>query len=351
MNELETSLAPKDNPYLVGHEDMEKMFLQAWQNNSLHQAWLISGPKGIGKATFAYRLARFLLNVDDAKRQDYVSLEVSPESMAFRQISKGAHPDFKLLERGYLKTERQKIVKAIKDGNYLSDEELGDLKKSSVITVDDVRMVNEFLSKRSADGRWRIVLIDSVDEMNTSSANAVLKILEEPPHKTLMLLISHNPSRLLPTIRSRCAKLELKPLEDNLVASLLRRYRPQTTEELIKKTTVLAAGSIGKAIAYLDGNAVAYYEQIYALAMAGKNFKTAEMLKFCDEAAASEESWNLFKELILKFLSEQARSMTKIEESAAAFDKATRTFVETESLNLDKRQAVMNIMVGICKLF
>ena len=350
-NDTEISLEPKNNTYLIGHEDIEKIFLDAWKNNSLHQAWLISGPKGIGKATFAYKLARFLLSADKEKADTYNSLDISSSSQVFKQVSTGSNPDFKLLERGYLKTERQKIVKAIKDGNYMSDEELGELKKSSVITVDDVRTVNEFLSKKSADGRWRVVLVDSVDEMNTNSANAILKILEEPPHKTIMLLISHNPSRLLPTIRSRCAKLELKPLAGNIVASLLRRYRPDTTEDDIKKTVAIAGGSIGKAIAYIDGNAVRFYEKIYALATAGKNFKTGDMLKFCDEASSSDENYELFKELVLKFLSEQAKSLNKIEETAEVFDKATKTFVETEALNLDKRQAIMCIMVAICKIY
>ena len=350
-NGAEVSLDPKNNSYLLGHEDIEKIFLDAWKNKTLHQAWLISGPKGIGKATFAYKLARFLLNSDREKADTYTSLDVSPDSQVFKQVSNGSNPDFKLLERGYLKTERQKIVKAIKDGNYMSEEELGELKKSSVITVDDVRTVNEFLSKRSADGKWRVVLVDSVDEMNTNSANAILKILEEPPVKTIMLLISHNPARLLPTIRSRCAKLELKPLNDNIVSSLLRRYRPNVSEDVIKKTVAIAGGSIGKAISYIDGNAVRFYEKIYALATAGKKFKTEDMLKFCDEATSTEENYDLFKELILKFLSEQAKSMNKIEETADAFDKVTKTFLETESLNLDKRQAVMCIMVKICRIY
>ena len=108
MSGTETSLTPKDNPYLIGHEDKERMFLSAWKNGSMHQAWLISGLKGIGKATFAYKVARFLLNADEAKKEAYMSLDVSPDSQTFRQISKGAHPDFKLLERGYLKTEKQK---------------------------------------------------------------------------------------------------------------------------------------------------------------------------------------------------------------------------------------------------
>lgn len=351
MIEGQTSFYPKDNAYLLGCEDAEKMFLDAWKKGTLHQSWLISGKKGIGKATFAYRLARFLLEADENKKDIYTSLEIASDTQTFKQISNGSHPDFKLIERGYLKTERQKIIKAIKDGNYMTDEELGELKKSNVITVDDVRTVNEFLSKKSADGRWRVVLIDSADEMNTNSANAVLKILEEPPQKTLMLLVSHNPNRLLPTIRSRCAKLELRPLKDNEVASLLRRYRSNISEEQIKKTVAISGGSIGKAIAYVDGNAVKFYDKIYALATSGQNFKTSDMLKFCDEATSTEDNYSLFKELILKFLNEQVKSLNKIEESADVFDKATKIFLETDSLNLDKRQAVMNIMVSVCRIY
>ena len=351
MSDMQTSFEPKDNNFLLGYEEAEKMFLDAWKNGNLHQSWLISGIKGIGKATFAYRLARFLLSADENRKDMYTSLDVSPDSNTFRQISKGAHPDFKLLERGFLKNERQKIVKAIKDGNYLTDEELGELKKSNVISVDDVRTVNEFLSKRSADGNWRVVLVDCADEMNTSSANAILKILEEPPAKTLMLLISHNINKLLPTIKSRCAKLELKPLKENVVASLLRRYRPETSEDVIKKTAAITNGSIGKAINYVDGNAVGVYDKIYALASCGRNFKTADMLAFCNEASETDETYELFKELLCKFLSEQAKSLNKVAETADLFEKVTKIFWETENLYLDKRQAIMNIMVSVCRVY
>ena len=351
MIDMQTSFEPKDNNYLLGCEEAEKMFLDAWKNGNLHQSWLISGIKGIGKATFAYRLARFLLSADESKKESYMSLDVSPDSSTFRQISKGAHPDFKLLERGFLKTEKQKIVKAIKDGNYLTDEELGELKRSNVISVEDVRTVNEFLAKKSADGRWRVVLVDCADEMNSNSANAILKILEEPPAKTLMILISHNVNKLLPTIKSRCAKLELKPLKENVVASLLRRYRPDTDENIVKKTAAITNGSIGKAISYVDGNAIAVYDKIYALVSCGRNFKIADMLNFSNEASESDESYELFKELICKFLSEQAKSLNKVKETADLFDKITKIFVETENLYLDKRQAIMNIMVSICKVY
>ena len=124
-----------------------------------------------------------------------------------------------------------------------------------------------------------------------------------------------------------------------------------TREEEIKKTVAIAGGSIGKAMSYVDGGAIKFYEKIYSLATSGKNFKTGDLLKFCDEATDSEENYELFKELILKFLNEQARSMNKIEETALLFDKVTKTFVETEGLNMDKKQAVMGIMVSICRTY
>jgi DNA polymerase-3 subunit delta' len=349
--EMETIVQPKDNNYFIGHKEAEDMFLQAWKSNSLHQAWLISGDKGIGKATLAYRLARFLLQADESRRQDYTSLDVSPDSQTFRQIAGGSHPDFKLLERSYLKTERQKIIKANKEGNYLSNAELEGLKKSSVIVVDDVRTINDFLAKKSAGGHWRVVLVDTADDMNDESANALLKRLEEPPHHTLMLLISNAPQRLLPTIRSRCAKIELKPLQDNEVASLLRRYRSALSESDIKKLVGMAGGSIGKAIAYADGDAVSWFERIYRLATAGMNFKTADMLKFSKEATVSDEIYDLVQELIFKFLSEQVRSQNKIEENAELFDKASTTFLATDKLNMDKQQAIMKIMFSICRAY
>ena len=351
MIEEKISFEPKDNTYLLGCEDAEGMFLEAWKNNSLHQSWLISGIKGIGKATFAYRIARFLLSDDNEKKADLSSLDISPNSNTFRQIAKGSHPEFKLIERGYIEKDRKKILKSIKDGNYMSDEELASLKKSSVISVDDVRTINDFLSKKSADGKWRVVLIDTVDEMNSSSANAILKILEEPPHKSIILLISHNPAVLLPTIKSRCVKLNLAPLKENQVISLLRRYKSELSEEVIKKIAAISGGSIGKAIAYADSNALEMFEDIYSLATSGKNFKTEEMLKFCDSVVEDEESYSLFKELVLKFLAEQARASNKVEDTTDMYEKAIKTFKETESLNLDKRQAIMTIMVAICRVY
>lgn len=342
-------IKPRDNPYLIGHEIQEKLVLEAWKKHSLHQAIMISGPKGIGKATFAYRIARFLLNADESKAESYNSLEIAADSQVFRQITANSHPNFKLLERGYIKTDRQKIYKAIASGNYMDEEELSELKKSAEIVVDDVREVNDFLAKKSANGNWRIVLIDCADEMNRSSANAILKILEEPPARTLLLLVSHNPSRLLPTIRSRCEKLDLMPLTDSQVASLLRRYRSELTEAQVKKISVMAEGSIGRAISFADGNAVDFYDQISRLAALGNNFKIAEMLQFC-ENAAQDENYELFKELLIKFLTDKVRGGVKVEEYATIFTKAMGMFRKVESLNMDKKQVVMMLMIDLTRV-
>ena len=247
-------------------------------------------------------------------------------------------------------TDRRKILKAIKEGEQLSDEEMKGLKKSAFIRVDDVRTINEFLTKRSADNNWRIVIIDSIDDMNPASANAVLKILEEPPYKTVMMLISHNPNKLLPTIRSRCAKLQLPPLADNQVASLLRRYRPALAEKAVQSLVGIASGSIGKALAYADNNALGKYDDLSKIVYAKNKFSIADLLAFCDAAVSDEDSYYLIQELVLKFIAENVRASDHPDELAGAWDNAIKVFNETERLNLDKKQALINIITNVIKV-
>lgn len=349
MSELEQEIVtPRTNTWLLGLEEEERFLLNAWKNNTLHNSLLISGIEGIGKATLAYRFARFLLSADYSRKDEYTSLNVSADSTVFKLVSNGSHPDMKVLERDYTETDRKKIMKAIKDGEQLSQEEMQGLKKSAYIRIDDVRTVNEFLSKRSSGDGWRVVIIDSIDDMNTASANAILKILEEPPHKTLMMLISHNPNRLLPTIRSRCAKINLHPLSENNVASLLRRYRTGLSEKDVKSLAAISSGSIGKAISYADNNALSVYNDLSKIISAGSRFSTADVMAFAS-AYSTEETYELAKELILKFIAENIRKTQHVEELADAWNDAVKTFSETEGLNLDKKQALMNIIVNIAK--
>lgn len=140
-----------------------------------------------------------------------------------------------------------------------------------------MRTINEFLAKKSSNDGWRVVIVDSIDDLNNAGANAILKILEEPPAKTVIMLISHNPNRLLPTIRSRCAKMNLKPLAENEVASLLRRYRPELSEKAVKGLAELSSGSVGKAIRYADNAALASYDDLCKIIYA----KTSTSLPIC----------------------------------------------------------------------
>ncbi|MBQ8436515.1 MAG: hypothetical protein IJX20_02570 [Alphaproteobacteria bacterium] len=349
MPEDSKHIYPKDNFYLLGHEEAEQFLLNAWKNNSLHNSWLFSGIEGIGKATLAYRFARFLLSADSNKRNTYTNFNIAPDNQTCRLISNNSHPDLKIIERDYTDTDRRKLMKSIKEGTQLSSEEMQNLKRSAYIRVDDVRTINEFLSKRSSQDGWRIVIVDSIDDMNISSANAILKILEEPPHKTLMLLISHNPNRLLPTIKSRCAKLMLKPLNDSILSSLLRRYRPELSEDAIKGLTSISSGSIGKALNYIDNDALNQYERLKKIIIAGTNFKLSELFAFCDQATIDEDSFELSKNLILKLIRQLAQENANIENITQSWEDTIRIFNETAGLNLDKKQALITIINNLCK--
>ena len=344
------AIEPRTNTYLLGHAEEEQILLTAWKNKTLHNSWLFCGIEGIGKATLAFRFARFLLAADQQRRDKYTSLEVSVDSPTYKLVANASHPDLKVIERDFTETDKKKVLKALKEGESLSADELKNLKKSAIIKVDDVRTINEFLAKKSSNDGWRVVIVDSVDDLNNAGANAILKILEEPPAKTVIMLISHNPNRLLPTIRSRCAKMNLKPLAENEVASLLRRYRPELSEKAVKGLAELSSGSIGKAIRYADNAALASYDDLCKIIYAKNKYKLADLLAFCDAAVADEDSYNLAQELVLKFVAENVKGCDNVAELAEMWEKAVKIFDETARLNLDKKQALINIISGICKV-
>ena len=342
--------SPQNNSYLLGQEEAENVFLQAWKNNTMHHAWILSGEKGIGKATLAYRIARFLLTADKNNKDKYNSLNVSPDNPVFQQIAKGSHPDMIVLERDYIETDKRKIISAIKKGEVMDEMELASLKRSAFIRVDDVRKVNEFLQKTSFNDGWRVVIVDSADDMNKSSANALLKILEEPPARTVLLLISHNMGSLLPTIRSRCAKLQLKTLSDMQVGSLLRRYRSELSETMISRLVEMSGGSIGKAISYADEDAVGVYDDMCRLLCAKQNYSLNELLEFCDMAASTPEAFALTEELLLKFLKDSMPDCRDKEEMYALWNETRKKFADCSGVNMDKRLMLINLINKICKV-
>src|SRR5438309_5166932 len=185
---------PRETTELFGHREAETALLNAYRSGRIPHAWLIGGAAGIGKATLAYRMARFVLahpnpNAPDVQRAE--TLSVDPSDPVARHVAAGAHGGLLTLERS------------------LNDK--GVLR--TVITVDETRETISFFGSTAAVEGWRVCIVDTVDELNANAANALLKVLEEPPHQSLFLLVSHAPARVLPTIQSRCRKLPLRPLE------------------------------------------------------------------------------------------------------------------------------------------
>ncbi len=343
-------ITPQNNNYIVGQAEAENIFLQAWRSGNLHHAWILHGPKGIGKATMAYRIARFLLNGEAKNKNEVKSLQIAENTTIFQQIANGSALDLMVLERDYIETDRKKILNAIKKGEVITEDELSGLRKSAFIRVDDVRKVNEFLSKTSFNDGWRVVIVDSADDMNKNAANALLKILEEPPAKTILLLVSHNIGTLLPTIRSRCAKLPMKALQNQDVAGLLRRYRSELSEATIAKLVEMSNGSIGKAILYADLQAFTIYDELCEILYAKQKFKTSQLLDFCTKMATDSDKFSLLEELLMKVFKENMSSCQDVEALYQCKVEAEKMFTDCATVNMDKRMMLITLLSDICKV-
>ncbi|MBP5215930.1 MAG: DNA polymerase III subunit delta' [Alphaproteobacteria bacterium] len=349
MSEPEV-ITPRNNSFILGQEAAEETFLRAWKGNNMHHAWILSGPKGVGKATMAFRIARFLLSYDGEDKEKQNSLNISENSNIFKQVAGGSHPDLLVVERDYIETDKRKLIASIRKGEVLSPEDMAELKKSAFIRVDEIRKVNDFLAKTSFSEGWRVVIIDSADDMNKSAANALLKILEEPPAKTVLLLISHNPGTLLATIRSRCAKLPLKRLSDNEVASLLRRYRSDLNENMIAKLAELSEGSIGKAILYADVDGPKIYNDLAEIILRKRNFSLNKMLEFCEDVAADADKFSILPALFTKLLKENFSECQDKEALYNLWNDSRKMFEDCDNINMEKRVMLINLLNELCKV-
>ncbi|HEX2817777.1 MAG TPA: DNA polymerase III subunit delta', partial [Phenylobacterium sp.] len=214
---------PREVFDLTGHEAAEAAFEASRTRGRLHDAWLLTGPEGVGKATFAYRAARRLLGAPEDLAHGI--LGSSPDHPVSRQIIAHAHPDLFVLER-------------------IGED--GKIRK--VIPVEETRRISEFFSKTPASAPHRVAIVDAADDLNPFGANAILKTLEEPPAHGVLLIVSHAPGRLLPTIRSRCRRLAMQPLGHDAVVQLLGDYAPDIGQDEKVALANLAEGSIGRAL-------------------------------------------------------------------------------------------------------
>lgn len=259
---------PRMAEQVFGHDAAEASFLEAAQSGRLHHAWLISGPRGVGKASLAWRLARFLLTLPVEDEGLFgapppQSLDTDPEHPALRRARALSEPRLFLLRRNW--DEKTKRLRA-------------------EITVDDARKLHGFFGMSAADGGRRVVIIDAADEMNVSAANAILKLLEEPPANAVLLLVCHRPARLLPTIRSRCRELRCGTLAPGDLSRVLEQAGLDNTS-LSPELAELAGGSAGAAFALAEENGPALYAEIMRLLADAPSLNRQAAIQMADACA------------------------------------------------------------------
>ncbi|HMF22929.1 MAG TPA: DNA polymerase III subunit delta' [Pseudolabrys sp.] len=239
---------PRETTAFFGHDEAERALIDAYKSGRIAHSWLIGGSPGIGKATLAFRFARFVLANPDPNASDVqkaTSLAIDPDHPVTRRVAVQAQGDLLVLER-------------------ITNEQTGKL--YTVIRVDDVRRTVSFFGSTAGEGGWRIAIVDAIDDLQREGANALLKVLEEPPQRSLLLLISHAPGRELPTIRSRCRRLLLRPLEREDVARALAAASGRaTTDPEVLQAAEAARGSVGRALGLLDGSAQALRQRMLEL--------------------------------------------------------------------------------------
>ncbi len=298
---------PRFAAEVFGQEAAQAAFLSAYNGGKMHHAWLVSGSKGVGKATLAWQLSRFLLAQDgESLFGPPMDIAVDPASPVVARIAALSEPRLRLCRRPWdPKTKR--------------------LKKA--ITIDEVRKLKGFFNLSATDGGWRVVIIDAADELNTAAANGLLKILEEPPEKVVMFLIAHQPSRLLPTIRSRCRSLRCAPLEAADMGKALAQVGH--ADDITPALAALSGGSPGMAIGLLADEGVVLYGQIIDLVRTTPALDRGLALALADKCAArgQESRYDLTLALIdlaLVRLARHGAGLPMIEAATGELELASR---------------------------
>jgi DNA polymerase-3 subunit delta' len=327
---------PRHAETLLGHDAALAAFHAAWRGGRLHHAWLIGGPAGIGKATLAFRIARWVLA---GGPETDASLALPASHPAFRKVAIGSHPDLAVLERsentrtGRMRTE---------------------------IVVDDVRALAGFLRLTPAESAWRVAIVDPADDLNREAANALLKILEEPPPRALLLLVAHAPGRLLPTVRSRCRRLMLTPLTEGEVASLLATLAPEVPLAERRAAAAIARGSIGRALTLAGEGASALKRALDEVMdrLPEVDLVAAHALADRIGRPGAEEEFALFMELLRDAVAARARAaatggadriaaLRPLEEWGSVWENLGRLARMTAGLTLDRKQAVLSALSAL----
>ena len=323
---------PRETTAFFGHGEAERALLDAYRSGRIPHAWLIGGPPGVGKATLAYRMARFVFAHPDPQApavRAAKSLALPSEDRTVRRVAAQTHPDLLVLER-------------------LINEKTGKL--YTVIRVEDVRRTVPFFGSTAGEGGWRVCIVDTADELQEPyAANALLKILEEPPPNALLLLVSHAPARLLPTIRSRCRRLLLRPLaEADVVRGAATALGREADDPELCEAARHAEGSIGRALMLVEGPALALRRRVvglldrlpdvdpvalHALGDALGGFEPQRLASFVDAV-------NEWLAMSLATAPANASRMARI---ADAWDKINQAARDADEYNLERKPLVFSV--------
>ena len=310
---------------IVGQDKAVEQFASAWATRKLHHAWLLAGPRGVGKATFAHAAARRVLADAAGPQSGLPGVETSDEHPMVRLAEAGSHPDMRRLER-------------------LVNEKTGNLARN--ISVDQVRSLAELFDLSPAMSDWRVVVIDSVDELEPSGANALLKMLEEPPPNSIFFLVSHAPGRLLPTIRSRCRRLDFQSLGDDVMASILETQAAELSAAERKKIIPMAFGSAGRALAFAELGLAKLEDAALAILRQGDptNARRSELASELGKRGAGDR-YAAFLELAPSLIAREARKLegSRRERALDAYAKARELAVVAPRVSLDPAATVFQI--------
>jgi DNA polymerase-3 subunit delta' len=329
----ETLRLPRETTDLFGHAEAERTLLDAYRSGRVPHGWLIGGPAGVGKATLAYRMARYVLaHADPAapEVQAATSLAVPAEHPIARRIAGQAHPDLLVLER-------------------VVNEKTGKL--FTVIRVEDVRRTVPFFGSTAGEGGWRVCIVDKADELqDPQGANALLKILEEPPANALLMLLSDAPARLLPTIRSRCRRLVLRPLSPaDVTKGVAAAIDSDAQDADVQKAAALSEGSIGRALMLLEGPALALREQVIAQLDRLPSVDPRALHALGDAIGGTEpQKLEAFVDTVNEWLAARSANgggndTSRMVRLAEAWDRINEAAREADMYNLDRKPLVFAV--------
>src|SRR6202163_342132 len=326
---------PREPLSLFGHRDAEMTLLNAYRSGRIAHAWLIGGAQGIGKATLAYRMARFVLahgsaNAPEVQRAE--TLWVDPSDPVARHVAAGAHGGLLTLERT------------------LNDKGV----MRTVITVDETRETISFFGSTAAVEGWRVCIVDTVDELNPNAANALLKILEEPPQQSLFLLLSHAPARVLPTIQSRCSKWAWRPLAtDDVIRAVAQAANLAIDDPALVEAAEAAEGSVARALTLLGGDALKLHQRTAALLAILPRLDPRELHALGDALGGSDRvALAAFVDSVDRWVSERLRSddanananLPRLARLAEVWEKINRAARDTAEYNLERKPLVFSVV-------